>query len=62
MGGTNGSINISFLIFYFMFLFKIGGKFTFSIKCITTKSSTRDQPFLYLFIGHFTNLVLLIDL
>jgi hypothetical protein len=26
MGGINGFINISFLIFYFMFLFKIGGQ------------------------------------
>jgi hypothetical protein len=31
----------------------------FSIKYITTKSSARDQPFLYLFISYLTNLILL---
>jgi hypothetical protein len=33
----------------------------FSIKCITTKSSSRDQPFLYLFISYLTNLILLFE-
>jgi hypothetical protein len=36
-------------------------KFIFSIKCISTKSSSRDQPFLYLFISYLTNLILLFE-
>jgi hypothetical protein len=33
----------------------------FFIKCISTKSSSRDQPFLYLFISYLTNLILLFE-
>jgi hypothetical protein len=33
----------------------------FLIKHITTKLSSRDQPFLYLFISYLTNLILLFE-
>jgi hypothetical protein len=33
----------------------------FSIKYITTNSSSRDQPFLYQFISYLTNLILLFE-
>jgi hypothetical protein len=58
MGGINGFRNIFFLIFYFMFVFRIGGQVYVSIKYITTNSSSRDQPFLYQFISYLTNLIL----
>jgi hypothetical protein len=47
MGGINGFIKIPILVFYLIFVFEIGIKFMLSIKCITQKLSSRDQPFLY---------------
>ena len=61
MGGINGFINISFLIFYFMFLFKIGGQVYVFHKMHHHKIIIKRSTFLYLFIGHLTNLVLSID-
>jgi hypothetical protein len=59
MGGVNGFLNISFLIFYFMFLFKIGGQVYVFHKMHHHKINMRSTFFL--FIGHLTNLVLSID-
>jgi hypothetical protein len=61
MVGANGFINISFLIFYFMFLFKIGGQVYVFHKMHHHKIINKRSTFLYLFIGHLTNLVLSID-
>jgi hypothetical protein len=61
MGGINGFINISFLIFYFMFLFKIGGQVYVFHKMHHHKITIKRSTFLYLFIGPLTNLVLSID-
>jgi hypothetical protein len=61
MGGINGFINIPFSFSILCFYLKLEVKFMFSIKCITTKSSSRDQPFLYLFISYLTNLILLFE-
>jgi hypothetical protein len=45
MGGINGFVNIPFLVYYFMFFYsELEAKFMFSIKCITTNSSSRDEP------------------
>jgi hypothetical protein len=61
MGEMIGFINISFLIFYFMFLFKIGGQVYVFHKMPHHKIIIKRSTFLYLFIGHLTNLVPSID-
>jgi hypothetical protein len=43
------------------FYLKLEVKFKFSIECVTTKSSSRDQPSLYKFISYWTNLILLFE-
>jgi hypothetical protein len=58
---VNDFTKISFLIFLFIFHLWVAVKFMFSIKYITTKSSPRDQSFLYLFISFLTNLILLFE-
>jgi hypothetical protein len=45
MGGINGFIKIPFPHFLSYVYLKVEIKFMFSIKCITTNSSSRDQPF-----------------
>jgi hypothetical protein len=60
MRGMNGFINISFLIFYFMFLFKIGGQ-VYAFHKVPHHKINKMSTLLYLFIGHLTNLVLSID-
>jgi hypothetical protein len=45
MEGINGFIKIPFLIFYFLFPFKIGGQIYVFNKIHHHKSSARDQPF-----------------
>jgi hypothetical protein len=55
MGGINGFINI--LYFYL----ELEVKSMFSITCITTNLSSRDQPFLYQFMSYSTNLILLFE-
>jgi hypothetical protein len=42
MDGINGSMNISFLIYYSMFLFKIGGQVYVFHKMPFTKLEVRD--------------------
>jgi hypothetical protein len=60
MGGINGFINISFLIFYFMFLFKIGGQAYVFHKMHHHKIINKRSTFLYLFISYLTNLNIII--
>jgi hypothetical protein len=45
MGGINDFINISFLLFYFMFLFKIEGQVYVFHMMHHKKISSRYQPF-----------------
>jgi hypothetical protein len=61
MEGINGFITIPFLIFYFMFSFKIGGQIYVFNKMHHHKIISKRSTFLYLFIGYLTNLVSLID-
>jgi hypothetical protein len=61
MEGINGFINISFLIFYFMFLFKIGGQVYVFHKMHHHKIISNRSTSFYLFIGHLINLVLSSD-
>jgi hypothetical protein len=61
MEGINGFIKSSFLILYFMFSFKIGGQIYVFNKMHHHKIINKRSTFLYLFIGHLTNLVLSID-
>jgi hypothetical protein len=61
MEGINGFIKISFLSFYFMFSFKIGGQIYVFNKMHHHKIIIKRSTFLYLFIGYLTNLVPLID-
>jgi hypothetical protein len=58
MGRINGLIKIPFLILYFMFLFKIGGQVYVFHKMHHHKIIIKRSIFLYLFIGHLTDLVL----
>jgi hypothetical protein len=57
MEGTNGFIKIPFLIFYFMFSFKIGGLIYVFTKIYYHKIISKSSSFLYLFIGYLTDLI-----
>jgi hypothetical protein len=51
MEGLNGFIKIPFLVFYFIFSFKIGGLIYISNKMHYHKIISMRSTFLYLFIG-----------
>jgi hypothetical protein len=48
MGGINGFINISFLIYYLCFYLELEVKFMFSIKCFTKIIIKRSIPYLFI--------------
>jgi hypothetical protein len=61
MEGINGFIKICFLIFYFMFSFKIWDQIYVFNKMHHHQVISKRSTFLYLFIAYLTNLVPLID-